>query len=67
VRRRTIGVVAAQIAAALCLGTACAPSVPQDLPREAIAINLNTKIAPDVRASVDKELDQLFGDEKDLF
>jgi len=54
-------------AALLALCAACAQTAPKDLPKETFAINMHPKIAPELRERVEKELDQLFADEKDLF
>ena len=48
-----------------CLG--CAPTVQVKAPEEPIVINLNVKIEHEVRVKVDKELDQVFEEEEDLF
>ncbi|MBW2242994.1 MAG: YnbE family lipoprotein [Deltaproteobacteria bacterium] len=48
-----------------CLG--CTPTVQVQAPAEPIVINLNVKIEHEVRVKVDKELDQVFEDEQDLF
>jgi hypothetical protein len=59
--------VPALVATALLLASACAPTLPPDLPKETIAINLKLQIAPEIRARVETDLDQLFGDEKEIF
>ena len=46
---------------------ACAPRVQIEAPKEAIVINLNVKIEHEVRVKVDRDLDQLFASDKDLF
>ncbi len=48
-----------------CVG--CTPTVQVQAPDEPIVINLNVKIEHEVRVKVDKELDQVFEDEQDLF
>jgi len=52
--------------AALLLA-ACQPKVQIEAPKEPITINLNVKIEHEVRIKVDRELDQLFEQEGDLF
>lgn len=54
-------------AALLALCAACAPTVPKDLPKATLEINMNAKITPEVRERVDKDLDQLFSDDKAIF
>ncbi|MCP5055960.1 MAG: YnbE family lipoprotein [bacterium] len=48
-------------------GLGCAPTVQVKAPEEPIVINLNVKIEHEVRVKVDKELDQVFEEEEDLF
>ena len=64
--------IAARIAVALGLGLtafplACAPRVQIEAPKEPIVINLNVKIEHEVRIKVDRDLEDLFASEKDLF
>lgn len=47
--------------------TACAPRVEIAASDKPITINLNVKIEHEIRVKVDKELDDLFGDESGLF
>jgi hypothetical protein len=53
------------LAALFLLG--CQPKVQIEAPKEPITINLNVKIEHEVRVKVDRELDQLFEQESDLF
>lgn len=46
---------------------ACTPTVEVKAPEEPITINLNVKIEHEVRVKVDKELDDLFADDSELF
>jgi hypothetical protein len=46
---------------------ACTPTVEVKAPEEPITINLNVKIEHEIRVKVDKELDELFDDDSDLF
>ena len=49
------------------MAAACSPTVKVEAPREPIVINLNVKIEHEVRVKVDKELDNLFAKESELF
>lgn len=54
----------------LCLllfSVACAPTVQVKAPEEPITINLNVKIEHEIKVKVDKELDNLFDEDSDLF
>jgi len=51
----------------LCLLTACTPTVQLAVPKEPITINLNIKIDHEIRVKVDKELDDVFANNSDLF
>ena len=46
---------------------ACAPTVRVEAPDKPIEINLNVKIEHEIRIRVDKDLDELFEDDSDLF
>ncbi len=59
--------VPALVAAALTICIACAQTAPPDLPKETITANLRVQIAPEIRASVERDLERLFDDEKELF
>lgn len=56
-------------AALLCalLLAGCTPKVQLEAPDEPIVINLNVKIEHEVRVRVEKDLDQLIENEKELF
>jgi len=59
---------AAALGLALALGLpACTPKVQLEAPREPIVIHLNVKIEHEVRVKVDRDLDQLFASEGELF
>ncbi len=45
----------------------CTPTVKVAPPEEPITINLNVKIEHEIRVKVDKELDQLFSEDSNLF
>ncbi len=51
--------------AALLAG--CAPTIAVEAPKEPIVINLNVKIEHEIRVKVDKDLEDLFEDDEDLF
>ena len=61
----------ARIAIALgaFLLAACAPKATVEVkpPDEPIVINLNVKIEHEIRVKVDKDLDQLFDEDEELF
>ena len=46
---------------------ACAPTVRVEAPDKPIEINLNVKIEHEIRVKVDKDLDELFDEDADLF
>ena len=46
---------------------ACTPTVQVAAPTEPIEINLNVKIEHHIRVKVDKELDDLFDEDSELF
>lgn len=52
---------------ALLLGGGCSPKVGVEAPKEPIVINLNVKIEHEIRVKVDKDLEQLFEEEGELF
>ncbi|MDX1491219.1 MAG: YnbE family lipoprotein [Pseudohongiellaceae bacterium] len=59
---------------ALCAGllviaalNACTPTVQVAMPNEPITINLNVKIEHEIRVKVEKELDDIFSSDSDLF
>lgn len=47
--------------------SACAPTVQVAVPNEPITINLNVKIEHEILIKVDKEIDDLFEENSDLF
>lgn len=46
---------------------ACSPRLAIEPPSEPITINLNIKIEQEVRIRVERDLDQLFTSEQDIF
>jgi hypothetical protein len=55
------------LALAALLGVGCSPKVAVEAPQEPIVINLNVKIEHEIRVKVDKDLEQLFEEEEELF
>ena len=55
------------IALALLLGLGCSPRVAVEAPKDPIVINLNVKIEHEIRVKVDKDLEQLFESEDEIF
>jgi len=53
--------------AALVAGSACAPRIQLEAPKEPIVIHLNVKIEQEVRVRVDKDLDRIIAEDADLF
>ena len=52
---------------ALSLLSACTPTVQVAMPNEPITINLNVKIEHEIRVKVERELDDIFSADSDLF
>lgn len=52
---------------ALLLVTACTPTVQVAMPQEPITINLNVRIEHEIRVRVERELDDIFSEDSDLF
>ncbi|WP_303760963.1 YnbE family lipoprotein [Alcanivorax jadensis] len=52
---------------AVTLLPACTPTVALKAPEEPITINLNVKIDHEIRLKVEKDIDQLFSEDSDLF
>ncbi|GAA3551383.1 YnbE family lipoprotein [Zobellella aerophila] len=47
--------------------TACTPRVEVVVPDKPITVNLNVKVDHEIRIKVDRELEQLFSEEEELF
>jgi len=47
--------------------TGCSPRVGLETPEEPITINLNVKIDHEIRLKVEDDIDELFGEDSDLF
>jgi hypothetical protein len=45
----------------------CSPTVKVEAPEKPIEINLNVKIEHNIRLQVDKELEDLFAEDSDVF
>lgn len=59
-----------KIAIILCMPLwllACTPTVRVEAPEKPITINLNVKIEHEIRVKVDKELDDVFSQDSELF
>ena len=52
---------------ALWLVAGCTPKVQLEAPKEPIVINMNIKIEHEIRVRVDKDLDDLIAEDKDIF
>lgn len=63
-RRETTALAAV---AALAAVTACTPTVKVEVPDKPIEINLNVRIEQEVRVKIDRELDQVFDKNPELF
>ena len=53
--------------ALLALAIGCTPKVQVAPPEEPIVINLNVKIEHEIRVKVDKDLEDLFDENEELF
>jgi hypothetical protein len=54
-------------ALAVLLVSACTPTVRVEAPSEPITINLNVKIEHEIRVRVERDLEDLFDEDKGLF
>ena len=45
----------------------CTPRIALEAPKEPITINLNVKIDHEIRLRVERDLDELFSDDSELF
>ena len=70
-RRRAVLARSARWSAALAvcfaLVAGCTPTIKVEAPDKPIVINLNIKIEQEVRVRIDRELDQEFSDNPELF
>ncbi|MFA5630025.1 MAG: YnbE family lipoprotein [Porticoccaceae bacterium] len=58
---------AAAVLACTMMLAACTPTVKVEAPSEPITINLNVKIDHEIRVKVDKDLENIFSEDSDLF
>ncbi len=58
---------AACMAIALMIGAGCSPTVRVEAPQEPITINLNIRIEQEVRIKIERELEELFDANADIF
>lgn len=47
--------------------TACSPTVKMQAPEKPIEINMNVKIEHEIRVKVEKDIEQMLDENKDLF
>ena len=57
----------AAVAVCVTLVAGCTPTIKVEAPDKPIVINLNIKIEQEVRVRIDRELDQEFSDNPELF
>ncbi len=55
------------LAQAVVLLAGCTPKISVEAPKEPIVINLNVKIEHEIRVKVDKDLNDLFDEDDELF
>ncbi|HIG42629.1 MAG: YnbE family lipoprotein [bacterium] len=55
------------LVATLLIASACTPTIKVEAPSQPIEINLNVKIEHEIRIKVEKDLEDLFEDESDIF
>ena len=58
---------AAPVALAVAVLAACQPRVALEAPKDPIVINLNVKIEQEVKVKVEKDVEDLFDDNDELF
>ena len=51
----------------ILLVMSCTPTIRVEAPSQPIEINLNVKIEHEIKIKVDRDLDELFEDEADIF
>lgn len=51
----------------LIVASGCTPTIRVEIPSQPIEINLNVKIEHEIRIRVDKDLEDLFEEESDIF
>jgi len=55
------------IASCCVLVIGCSPTIRVEAPQQPIAINLNVKIEHEIRIRVEKDLEELFEEESEIF
>ncbi len=55
------------VIAVLTIVSACTPTIKVEAPSKPIEINLNVKIEHEIRIKVEKDLEELFEEESDIF
>ena len=55
------------IASCCVLVIGCSPTIRVEAPQQPIAINLNVKIKHEIRIRVEKDLEELFEEESEIF
>ena len=55
------------VACTVIILSACTPTVKVEAPDKPIEINMNVKIEHEIRVKVEKEIDELITNNKDLF
>ena len=61
------GIFGCSMVAVAILLAGCSPRIAIEAPKEPITINLNVKIEHQILIKVDKEIDDLFNQQSDLF
>jgi len=56
-----------QLVVLSCLIVGCSPTVKVEAPDKPIEINLNVKIEHEIRLQVDRDLEDLFEEDSDVF
>jgi len=53
--------------ASVLIATACSPSVKMQAPEKPIEINMNVKIEHEIRVKVERDIEQMLEENRDLF
>lgn len=61
------GIIGTILLTTLPLLASCTPTVQVAMPSEPITINLNVRVEHEIRVKVDRELDEIFANNDDLF
>lgn len=65
--RERVTLIKVGLVAALLVASACTPTIKIEAPSQPIEINLNVKIEHEIRIKVERDLEDLFEDESDIF